>query len=163
GEVNKAVEITSEKVQKEWTCALCQLTISSKQVNSHLQGRKHKAKFQNLEASKQVDKNKGSSSSVASPEPKKTLDVGRPNYDSTKKQEQKVQANMTNEQCREKAVYNTWCGMDQSKFWCSICDVKLLSEIDLATHLGGMQHLSNTQQHMINAWAGGYYFDYGGR
>ncbi|KAH7834562.1 hypothetical protein Vadar_017373 [Vaccinium darrowii] len=34
GEVNKAVEITSEKVQKEWTCALCQLTISSKQVNS---------------------------------------------------------------------------------------------------------------------------------
>ncbi|KAI9121579.1 hypothetical protein K1719_008612 [Acacia pycnantha] len=34
----------TENVQKEWTCAICQLTMPSEaNLNSHLQGRKHKA------------------------------------------------------------------------------------------------------------------------
>ncbi|KAH7832906.1 hypothetical protein Vadar_001225 [Vaccinium darrowii] len=157
-EEKKAVVISSEKVQREWTCALCQLTTPTEKIlDSHLQGRKHKAKVQQLEASMQANKNKASSSSAASPEPKKTLDVDRPNDNSTNKQEYKVRANVTNEQCIEKEVDNAGCGMDQSKFWCSICDLKLLSENNLASHLGGKKHLSKAQQHMINAWGGGYY------
>ncbi|KAH7836134.1 hypothetical protein Vadar_033022 [Vaccinium darrowii] len=40
---NKAVETTgSEKVQREWTCALCQVrTTCEKNLHSHLQGRRH--------------------------------------------------------------------------------------------------------------------------
>ncbi|KAF7127372.1 hypothetical protein RHSIM_Rhsim11G0141400 [Rhododendron simsii] len=93
GGENKAVEITdSEKVQREWACALCQVTIpSEKDLDSHLQGRKHKAKFERLIASKQVNKNKGSSSSAASSAPENR----------TKKQEHNVQVNWTNEQRRE--------------------------------------------------------------
>ncbi|XP_058189515.1 uncharacterized protein LOC131307122 [Rhododendron vialii] len=57
GGENKAVKITdSEKVQREWTCALCQVTATSEKIlDSHLQGRKHKA--QELKASMQVNKN----------------------------------------------------------------------------------------------------------
>ncbi|KAG5526131.1 hypothetical protein RHGRI_032417 [Rhododendron griersonianum] len=55
GGESKAMEITdSEKVQREWTCALCQLTTAcEKDLDSHLQGRKHQAKFEELKASEQ--------------------------------------------------------------------------------------------------------------
>ncbi|CAB4320269.1 unnamed protein product [Prunus armeniaca] len=43
-----------ENVQKEWTCALCQLTTQSEAtLNSHLQGRKHKAACVALKAKSQ--------------------------------------------------------------------------------------------------------------
>ncbi|KAI8532416.1 hypothetical protein RHMOL_Rhmol11G0213000 [Rhododendron molle] len=96
GGENKAIEITdSEKVQREWACALCQVTIpSEKDLDSHLQGRKHKAKFKRLIATEPVNKNKGSSSLAASSAPENR----------TKKQEHNVQMNQTNEQRREKKV-----------------------------------------------------------
>ncbi|KAG5526132.1 hypothetical protein RHGRI_032418 [Rhododendron griersonianum] len=128
---SKAVEITdSEKVQREWTCALCQVTTTSEKIfDSHLQGRKHKA--QELKASKQVNENEGSSSSVATPEPEETPSVDRPNEDGTKKQEY--------------------------KFQCTICDVKMHTEITLASHLGGKKHLSKTRQHINDTLGGGFY------
>ncbi|XP_058190872.1 uncharacterized protein LOC131308070 isoform X2 [Rhododendron vialii] len=147
GGKNKAVEITtSYKVQREWTCALCQVTTTcEKNLDFHLQGRKHKDKCEELKASKQVNKNKGSSSLAASLEPKKTLSVDRPNVYRTKIPEDKVQITRTNEQYRVKKVDYTGGRMDQFKFQCTICDVKLISEIDLASHLRGKWHLSNTQ------------------
>ncbi|XP_058190864.1 uncharacterized protein LOC131308068 [Rhododendron vialii] len=128
---SKAVEITdSEKVQREWTCALCQVTTTSEKIfYSHLEGRKHKA--QELKASKQVNENEGSSSSVASPEPKETPSVDRLNEDGTKKQEY--------------------------KFQCTICDVKMHNEITLVSHLGGKKHLSKTLQHINDTVGGGFY------
>ncbi|KAL7206099.1 hypothetical protein ACSBR2_018916 [Camellia fascicularis] len=47
GGENKVTEVpASENVQREWTCAACQVTIMcEKNFQSHLQGRKHKAKF----------------------------------------------------------------------------------------------------------------------
>ncbi|KAF7126711.1 hypothetical protein RHSIM_Rhsim11G0141100 [Rhododendron simsii] len=147
GGKNKAVEITtSYKVQREWTCALCQVTTTcEKNLDFHLQGRKHKDKCEELKASKQVNKNKGSSSLAASLEPKKTLSVDRPNVYRTKIPEDKVQITRTNEQYRVKKVDYTGGRMDLFKFQCTICDVKLISEIDLASHLRGKWHLSNTQ------------------
>ncbi|XP_054802660.1 uncharacterized protein LOC129306217 isoform X3 [Prosopis cineraria] len=42
-----------ENVQKEWTCAICLLTMHSEaNLNSHLQGRKHKAACEALKAKK---------------------------------------------------------------------------------------------------------------
>ncbi|XP_062019821.1 uncharacterized protein LOC133736378 isoform X3 [Rosa rugosa] len=44
-----------KEVQKEWTCALCQVTTSSESnLNSHLQGRKHKAAYEALKARNQA-------------------------------------------------------------------------------------------------------------
>ncbi|KAH7834296.1 hypothetical protein Vadar_014655 [Vaccinium darrowii] len=130
GGENKAVEITGlEKVQKEWTCALCQVTTTcEKNLDTHLKGRKHRAKCRELKASKQANKTKGSSSLAASPEPKKCLNVDRQNDNRTKKQQYKVQVNRTDEQCREKEVDYIGCWMNQFKFSCAcgICDVKLL-------------------------------------
>ncbi|KAI8532424.1 hypothetical protein RHMOL_Rhmol11G0213300 [Rhododendron molle] len=128
---SKAVEITdSEKVQREWTCTLCQVTATSEKIfDSHLQGRKHKA--QELRASKQVNENEGSSSLVATPEPEETLSIDRLNEDGTKKQEY--------------------------KFQCTICDVKMHNEIAFVSHLGGKKHLSKTRQHINDTLGGGFY------
>ncbi|XP_059446736.1 uncharacterized protein LOC132178307 isoform X2 [Corylus avellana] len=44
----------SKEVQKEWTCAICQLTTNSeKTLNIHLEGKKHKANFEALKAKSQ--------------------------------------------------------------------------------------------------------------
>ncbi|KAG5526121.1 hypothetical protein RHGRI_032416 [Rhododendron griersonianum] len=159
GGEKKAVEITdSEKVQREWTCALCQVTTTCEEdLNSHLQGREHMDKCEELKASKQVNKNPGSSSSAASPEPKEILFVDRPNQYKIKNPEDKVQVSRTNEQYGEKKVYNTGGGMDPFKFRCTICDVKLISDIDVASHLGGKRHLSNTQQLVFGSLGEGFY------
>ncbi|XP_059647980.1 uncharacterized protein LOC132294221 [Cornus florida] len=64
GGENKHPEITTSKgVQKDLTCAVCQKTgLTEKTLNSHLQGKKHRAKCEKLKGSKQTDKNKGGSS-----------------------------------------------------------------------------------------------------
>lgn len=46
-----------ENVQREWTCAMCQVTTTSETtLNLHLQGRKHRAKCEELKAGKQTTK-----------------------------------------------------------------------------------------------------------
>ncbi|KAH7834855.1 hypothetical protein Vadar_020328 [Vaccinium darrowii] len=56
GGENKAVEITGlEKIQREWTCALCHVTTTcEKNLDTHLKGRKDRAKCQELKASKRT-------------------------------------------------------------------------------------------------------------
>ncbi|KAK9942963.1 hypothetical protein M0R45_008597 [Rubus argutus] len=49
--VREDLEFPPEKVQKEWTCALCQVTTTcEKNLNSHLKGSKHKAAYEALKA-----------------------------------------------------------------------------------------------------------------
>ncbi|KAK1402094.1 hypothetical protein POM88_001699 [Heracleum sosnowskyi] len=46
-----------ENVQREWACAVCQVsTTSETTLNSHLQGRKHRTKCEELKAGKQTTK-----------------------------------------------------------------------------------------------------------
>ncbi|XP_058190866.1 uncharacterized protein LOC131308069 isoform X2 [Rhododendron vialii] len=158
GGEKKTVEITdSEKVQREWTCALCQVTTPrEEELNSHLQGRKHTDKCEELKASKKVNKNPGSSSSAAGPEPKEILFVDRPNQYKIKNPEVKVQVSQTNEQYGEKKVYNTGGGMVPFKFRCTICDVKLITETDVASHLGGKRHIFNTQELIFGSLGEGF-------
>ncbi|PRQ24235.1 putative transcription factor C2H2 family [Rosa chinensis] len=63
-----------KEVQKEWTCALCQVTTSSESIlNSHLQGRRHKAAYEALKARNQafVSKIAPASSAETSNQPNK--------------------------------------------------------------------------------------------
>ncbi|XP_062025008.1 uncharacterized protein LOC133741085 isoform X1 [Rosa rugosa] len=56
-EVGTAIEDPEppKEVQKEWTCALCQVTTACERtMNSHLQGRKHKAAYEALKAGNQA-------------------------------------------------------------------------------------------------------------
>ncbi|KAI8027755.1 UBP1-associated proteins 1C [Camellia lanceoleosa] len=62
-----------ENVQKEWTCAICQVTTTCEaNLMSHLYGRKHRATCAELQASKQANKNKCCSSSTATQEQPKS-------------------------------------------------------------------------------------------
>lgn len=47
-----------KKVQREWTCAMCQVTTTSEALlNSHLEGKKHKSELEKLKACTQTTKN----------------------------------------------------------------------------------------------------------
>ncbi|KAK3185209.1 hypothetical protein Dsin_032495 [Dipteronia sinensis] len=50
-----------EQVQKEWTCAICLLTVENETIlNSHLQGKRHKAACEEIKIKTQQSKNKAS-------------------------------------------------------------------------------------------------------
>ncbi|CAL5213552.1 unnamed protein product [Lathyrus oleraceus] len=54
GEVPQSSTSTQKEMQKEWTCALCLVTTSSEMtLNSHLSGRRHRARTEALIAKKQ--------------------------------------------------------------------------------------------------------------
>ncbi|KAF5943673.1 hypothetical protein HYC85_017750 [Camellia sinensis] len=151
GGENKDVEKPAlENVQKEWTCAICQVTTTCEaSLMSHLYGRKHRATCAELQASKQSNKDKGCSSSTANQEqPKKPN-----NQNKNKKKEDKVQVNQTSEQYKQKEVKNTtgYGVNNNSQLWCIICNVKCLSEVDVASHLKGKRHLSQVQK-MLPFW-----------
>ncbi|KAK2383437.1 HVA22 protein [Trifolium repens] len=51
GEVPLSSTSTQKQVQKQWTCALCLLTVAcEKDVNSHLNGKKHRANLRSFES-----------------------------------------------------------------------------------------------------------------
>ncbi|KAK1386192.1 hypothetical protein POM88_023927 [Heracleum sosnowskyi] len=58
-----------KNVQKEWTCAVCQVTTQSEaNLNSHLQGMKHRTKCEELKAGKQTAIKKGVSTGTPNKE-----------------------------------------------------------------------------------------------
>lgn len=147
----------SEKVQKEWTCALCQVTTSCEaNLNSHLVGRKHIAKCEELKskAIKPTAKNKASSSSSspaskatqANPDSKKSVSGDRLNQDKIKKQEQKVAVKVNSEQGKQNRNNNSNSGSKHLNSWCPYCAVMSKSEIDFLSHLNGKKHLAKVQE-----------------
>ncbi|CAL5329541.1 unnamed protein product [Camellia sinensis] len=162
---NKDVERPAlENVQKEWTCAICQVTTSCEaNLMSHLYGRKHRATCAELQASKQANKNKCCSSLTVNQEKgcsSSTVNLEQPkkpnNQNKSKKQEDKVQVNWTSEQYKQKEVKNTtgYGVNNNSQLWCIICNVKCHSEVDVASHLKGKRHLSQVQQMLdsVGGW-----------
>ncbi|XP_059647969.1 uncharacterized protein LOC132294218 isoform X3 [Cornus florida] len=113
---------TSKNVQKEWSCAVCQMTVNcEKNFNLHLQGRKHRAKCEELKASKQTDKNKGLLSSTANKSDQADQDPGTLKWS---------QVNS----CKPGNPDNAGTQMQQSNFWCSICNNMCTGEMDMACH-----------------------------
>ncbi|KAL7236072.1 hypothetical protein ACSBR1_019361 [Camellia fascicularis] len=150
----------SENVQKEWTCAVCQVTTTCEEnLKSHLQGRRHKSTCAELKAIKQAiklaNKNKGCLSSTANQEPQKPIAGDWINQNKSKKQVDMAQVNRIIEQCKQKEVKNTTgYGVNKSKLWCFICNVKCPGEVHMASHLKGKKHLSQVQ-HIVDSLGGG--------
>ncbi|BFG41289.1 hypothetical protein CerSpe_275630 [Prunus speciosa] len=101
----KVVEVVTSReviesalqVQKEWTCALCQLTTQSEAtLNSHLQGRKHKAACEALKAKSWLFAPKISPASAATESNQPNKEQGKRTTSSASKQkvivDEKVQS-----------------------------------------------------------------------
>ncbi|KAH6773203.1 hypothetical protein C2S51_011607 [Perilla frutescens var. frutescens] len=111
-----------KKGQQEWTFDSCKETVpSEKTSNAHLQG-----KFESLKPSELPSKD-----TVLSPSAT-------------------CKANQGN-------LVGTWIKYGEGsvkksskpetfKHWCIVCDVKLISDVDLASHLNGKRHSSNIEE-----------------
>ncbi|KAK6135652.1 hypothetical protein DH2020_030617 [Rehmannia glutinosa] len=111
----------TKNVQTEWACALCQVTTTcEKNLKDHLRGQKHKSMRESLKTN--------------------AKDTGFQQKSSGKPEERA--------RYQQKPVRPSQNGGDtdqQFKAFCNVCNVKMLSEIDLISHLKGKRHLSNIQ------------------
>jgi hypothetical protein len=109
-----------EKVQKVWTCALCQVTAQSETVlNSHLQGKRHKAAREQLKVKSQTPKGEVSSASVG----------------------KKSNVTMATARIGVRDHTGILSPQNAQKVWtCLTCQVTLKSQTDINSHLQGKQH-----------------------
>ncbi|XAR53007.1 hypothetical protein NMG60_11021375 [Bertholletia excelsa] len=160
---------TSDKVQKEWACALCLVTTSS-EINliSHLEGRKHKARCQEMIASKQGPKNKDPSS-TPNQEPRKANPGDNASKNKTKNEEEKLEQIKKQEQkAQEPKKSNSGCTANQNKtkkqenveanrtyeqgkkkgntrFFCTTCNIPCPSYEHFVSHVFGKKHAAQVQ------------------
>lgn len=145
------------KVQKEWTCAVCQVKTSSEaDLISHLGGRKHKGKCEELKlmvrTSKQTAKYKAVSSSPASKGTQANQDSKKPvsrdglSEDKFRKQAEKVQVNVKSESCKQNTSNGSNSGSVSLKSWCPYCEITCYRERDFLSHLKGKKHLARVQE-----------------
>ncbi|KAI9121083.1 hypothetical protein K1719_008116 [Acacia pycnantha] len=154
----------TENVQKEWTCAICQLTVSSEaNLNSHLQGRKHKAACEALNTKTKGTpvKDTGSGASpqdFASENVQKTwtcdicqlimLEVNM--YSHLRGKKHKAAASealntktegTTGTDTGSEASPHVSASTNVQKTWtCAVCQLTKLSEANVKSHLQGRQH-----------------------
>ncbi|KAK1402110.1 C2H2-type domain-containing protein [Heracleum sosnowskyi] len=144
-----------ENAQREWTCAVCLVTTSSKAtLNSHLLGRKHRARCEELKVGKQTTE--------------KVVTVGGPNRvrycticqvkTSEETWNSHVQGKKHKSKCKElkaivkEAKNNNFLrtatnnsGVNYS-FGCDICEVMVQSEATLRSHLLGKKHKLKSEE-----------------
>ncbi|KAL0357002.1 UNVERIFIED_CONTAM: HVA22-like protein c [Sesamum calycinum] len=154
-ETDAASEVKeTKKVQQEWICALCQVTATSeKMLNDHLGGRKHKSMIESLKKSKLDAESTASSPSAAGKSSQHSAEsvkgkskVGEGSQQkSWKKTEERVQNQVPSDQQNQGKRKQNGAANQQFTAWCTVCHVKLLSDIDLAAHLKGKRHSSNAQ------------------
>ncbi|KAL2254485.1 UNVERIFIED_CONTAM: HVA22-like protein c [Sesamum indicum] len=154
-ETDAASEVKEMKeVQQEWICALCQVTATSeKMLNDHLGGRKHKSMIESLKKSKLDAESTASSPSAAGKSSRRSAksvkgksEVGEGSQQkSWKKTEERVPNQVPSDQQNQGKPKQNGAANQQFHAWCTVCHVKLLSEIDLASHLRGKRHTSNVQ------------------
>ncbi|KAL7119274.1 hypothetical protein ACP275_02G053300 [Erythranthe tilingii] len=136
--------------QQEWICGLCQVaTTSEKALNEHLRGSKHKSNCENLK-NKLNAKETGPATSPTKPHTSNLPPAAKEQEKLAKlKQEWHPKAyeksvgidEVANELEKEKQGK-----LEQTfKLHCDVCNVKLLSEIDMQSHLKGKRHSSNIE------------------
>ncbi|KAJ0037331.1 hypothetical protein Pint_23388 [Pistacia integerrima] len=119
----------SKNVQQEWTCSVCQFTAHSEAVlKSHLQGRRHRSREEQLKAKNQPSKSKVS----PAPEDKKSEDGEVP----TQKPLQVQQDYLTNK----------WVELKESLWCCTLCNVSCTNMDIMFGHLNGKKHLARIRQ-----------------
>ncbi|KAL0384392.1 UNVERIFIED_CONTAM: hypothetical protein Sradi_2833500 [Sesamum radiatum] len=144
----------TKKVQQEWICALCQVTATSeKMLNDHLGGKKHKSMIESLKKSTLDAESRASSPSAAGKSSQRSAEsvkgkskVGEGSQEkSWKKTEERVQNQVPSDKQNQGKPKQNGATNQQFTSWCTLCHVKLLSDIDLASHLRGKRHTSNAQ------------------
>ncbi|KAK9988912.1 hypothetical protein SO802_029151 [Lithocarpus litseifolius] len=131
------------EVQKEWTCAICQVTTQSETtLNSHLQGKRHKATCEELKLITRA-KNKGFPTST----PKKHEHLKQTQKKCASSTGLKEEVNIKQrgvhglQKNSKKVVQNT-----HSPLLCYICNVRCGSKVDLESHRKGKKHLARIQE-----------------
>lgn len=144
--------------QKDWAFAICQVTTQSEvTLNSHLQGKRHKATYEQLQA----DKNGIPAASIAK-KPDDTIEDeqqrcassnGLNQEENNKKLEEKAQAsseiNEHGQQKNLKQAINELKELGQQ--WCNICNVTSPNDHIMASHLSGKKHL-NRIKYLSKLW-----------
>ncbi|XVF67301.1 hypothetical protein PTKIN_Ptkin10aG0110100 [Pterospermum kingtungense] len=132
-------EIPSDKqVQKEWTCALCQVTTQSEiTLNSHLVGRRHRETYEELmRATNQPSKAKVSSASVDRVK----------HYDFPRKERRKQDSGTSTQASQQKQQRSKSQPKQSLPFRCNICNISCGRSEDLNSHLWGKKHLARIQE-----------------
>ncbi|KAF3964047.1 hypothetical protein CMV_011622 [Castanea mollissima] len=164
-----------KEVRKKWTCDICQLTVlCEKNLNLHLQGRKHKATYEALKTKNQPNIVRASTAKkTARPveEPQKTVyrkewkqktitnNEGEQNgqsmgvsastakkSDQPTREENEKRVSMSNSGLEPK---NEADSEENYTFRCNICNTKCNGENDLAAHYNGKKHKARIQLHNI--------------
>ncbi|XP_075077551.1 uncharacterized protein LOC107818402 isoform X4 [Nicotiana tabacum] len=134
-------------VQKEWTCALCQVTTNSEHdLKCHLLGRNHREKCEELKTCKKKAK---AERNLKQEQVEHALAPQITRSSTNEKPKEKVQLGATGQYEKQKQVKNAVGVTHSSKLLCRFCNVKCLSEIDLAAHLKGRKHLAKLQETMV--------------
>jgi len=158
GKVPQSSTSTQKGVQEKWTCALCSVTTTSKKdLNSHLNGRKHrdaseaalKAKnqlalqkqkvYQSKEEVKQLNVSNKLNFNV-----KNGADILNKGLKGTVMMDDKVQKLQKTVQKLQKNLCEP-VGMHNSKLICSVCNAVLHCEANVVSHLNGKMHLAKMQ------------------
>lgn len=168
----KLPEITSsKKVQTEWTCAVCQLTTTSEQnLKSHLNGRKHKAKYEGLKTCKKTPKSEGSApvTTKSNQQQVKHAAVARSEHSANEAAEPKQLKGMVEnliqiEEKKEPAMQIKGSALPvnaeeiklpetnsvknvQTEWTCAVCQVTTTSDHDLKCHLLGRRHKERCEE-----------------
>lgn len=119
------------KPQKDWSCALCQVSATSEErLNDHLQGKKHKANLLKLDASKTGPKNNGATKC-------------KPKTDVSTKEDASTDGLKTLKMQVDGKMHEV---LQNKKFLlCKHCNVRCNSTLAMASHLSGKRH---------NSWMG---------
>ncbi|XP_055807560.1 uncharacterized protein LOC129876218 [Solanum dulcamara] len=170
----KLPEVTSsKKVQTEWTCAVCQMTTTSEQkMKSHLNGRKHKAKYERLKTCTETSKSDGSSpvptksnqlnleqvkhAAAAQSEHSANVAAEPKQVKSVKEKTIQIEKKTTGVQIKETALpadakeiklpeTNSVKNV-QTEWTCAVCQVTTKSEHDLKCHLLGRRHREKCEE-----------------
>ncbi|XXG58638.1 hypothetical protein AAC387_Pa04g0902 [Persea americana] len=123
-----------DKVKKEWSCTLCQESAPSEQgLNEHLQGKKHKAKGEEL----LIASKPASSSTISKKDdnPNTLEKQGVTSNEHEKKLEQQVPKEAKEIVGKQPLIH-----------YCEHCKLQCNSESMLASHLSGKKHLSCMQK-----------------
>lgn len=127
------------RVQREWTCAMCQVTTQSETtLNSHLQGRRHRVRCKELKGKNNQPVKTKSSAAQHKKSDKTVQESGASVATSSRsKRHKKMQFQPGNVKYVERK---------QSLWWCTICNRSCNSMHDMECHLNGRKHLAQVEQ-----------------
>ncbi|KAI3975536.1 hypothetical protein MKX01_002368 [Papaver californicum] len=132
---------SKKKIQKDWTCDLCQVKVTCEQgLNDHIKGKKHRVKEAALKGNAAVSKDTSNSvtSEKKSDNPKaeaKVIICGpKPN------EENKVLQVKKKGEASCQDTQKTDSSKKKFKYWCECCQIGCHSPAVMADHEGGKKH-----------------------